>query len=140
MELPADYLGPRHDSQLPSDHQTRLRQAGWQVLATLSTQFDHRCCTEHFLPTESLYFRAVQAGEIGLALKRCGMGAADKSLQLDASSWFILLTEPTLLNPAMSRLLGALSQRRATRPTFLPPFLALVTSRPLGAVATAGSS
>ena len=128
MELPQGPLQPNATSTLPSEQQIRLRRAGWQLLATLSCQLDHRCCNEPCLPEGSSWLQAVRSGGSLDALWRCGMTVDDGRIQLDAECLFYILTEPRLLSPAVLQVLSSLAVRRGTLPNLLPPQLELVTA------------
>lgn len=131
MEPPVGPLQPQPHLAMPADQQIRLRRAGWQLLATLSTQFDHRACNERFLPADSRWLQLVRTGDLRQTLADCGIGvSADGDLQLDADCLFYVLTEPKLLSPAVAELLRALAVRRGTLAKVLPHRLEPVTRTP----------
>lgn len=127
MELPQGTLALQADSPMPPDQQARLMRAGWQLLATLSCQFDKRCCNERFLPESSRWLQAVRSGALADGLWDCGITVDDGRIQLDADCLFYVLSEPRLLSPAVLQVLSTLAIRRGTLANVLPPFLELVT-------------
>lgn len=133
MELPRGPLEQQTTRTLPPDQQIRLKRlmrAGWQLLATLSCQFDRRCCNERCLPDGSSWLNAVQSGGVSDALWRCGVTIHEGSIQLESDCLYYILTEPNLLSPAVLQALSALAVRRDGAPNLLPPHLELVTAAP----------
>lgn len=129
MEVPPVGLTPLPQSPMPAAHQIRLRLAGWQLLATLSGQFDRRCCNGQNMP-DSAWLHAVQSNETEVVLRRCGLHVQDGRILLDADCLFFVLTEPTLLCPSTSQILRSLlavASARRPEQTLLPPLLELVT-------------
>ena len=129
MEPPHGPFQALPDVDMPPDQQIHLRRAGWQLLATLSAQFDYRTCNEDFMPKDSRWLQLVLSGDLRETLAACGIGvSAEGALQLDADCVFYVLTEPKLLSPAVAELLRALAVRRDTLASVLPHRLAMVTS------------
>lgn len=129
IDLPDGELQPLPQAHaMPTAQQIRLRRAGWQLLATLSGQFDRRCCIESCMPSSSRWFQAVRSGAVDAALRRCGMAVTEDRIHVDAECLFYMLTEPHLLGPSVLRTLRSLSELRAARPNVLPPLLELVTT------------
>ncbi|MBW8833497.1 MAG: hypothetical protein JF606_29820, partial [Burkholderiales bacterium] len=130
MEPPPSPLQPNPTSTLPEDQQIRLRRAGWQLLTTLSSQLDQRCCNERCLPEASRWLQAVRSNGMAEVLSRCGITVAQGRVQLDAECLFYILTEPRLLGPAVMQVLRALALaiRRGSSPNLLPPQLELITA------------
>lgn len=129
MEMPEAPLQSLSTVPLPETDQVRLRKAGWQLLATISSQFDQRCCNAQCMPETSRWLQAVRSDGIGEALTRCGVSVLEGRLQIDAEYLFYILTEPRLLSPAVGSVLRALAVRQGTRPSLLPPGLELVTAK-----------
>ena len=131
MEPPVGPLQAVSSLAMPADQQIRLRRAGWQLLATLSTQFDHRACNERYLPADSRWLQLVRTGDLRQTLADCAIGVSPEGdLQLDAECVFYVLTEPKLLSPTVAELLKALAVRRGTHAGLLPHRLELVTRAP----------
>jgi ParB family protein of integrating conjugative element (PFGI_1 class) len=133
--MPLGYLMEPPDRPMlaagPLPPEIVLQRAGWQLLATLSTQFDRRC--EYALPTESRWCEAVRADGIGPLLERCGVTVNGDRIELDAECLFVVLTEPKQLSPTVLRVLSALAVRRSTLARVLPTRLELITSPQAGA-------
>jgi hypothetical protein len=132
--MPLGYLMEPPDRPMlaagPLPPEIVLQRAGWQLLATLSTQFDRRC--EYALPAESRWCEAVRADGIGPLLERCSVTVNGDRIELDAECLFVVLTEPKQLSPTMLRVLSALAVRRSTLARVLPTRLELITSAPAG--------
>jgi len=126
--MPLGFVMDVPSRDMPFDAQARLRRGGWQLLATLSGQFDRRVCDERWMPVESTWLHAVRAGDVDIALARCGIAFDGERVRLEAECLLFLLTEPRLVGPAVIALLAELGARRPAHPNLLVPWLSLETA------------
>jgi len=132
MELPAegDLLpsNEAHLAHLPAVQQVLLRRGGWQLLATLSGQFDSRIQGPPFFPADSTWAISSRQGTLEDDIACCGCSVhADGRVQIDLASLFYLMTEHLLLGPCVAELVQRIAARRAAASNVLPATLQLFT-------------